>query len=123
MTMRIEYEVQGHDITSERMAALMWRHNYTVTSLAAAIGKGRVSISTKMNNHKRWYMDELVAIAEVLYTTVGYLLGETDDDRRPEHLRTKKKAPTAEAMEASVAVPPEGFEPPTYGTGNRRSIP
>ncbi len=23
----------------------------------------------------------------------------------------------------SYAVPPEGFEPPTYGTGNRRSIP
>ena len=24
---------------------------------------------------------------------------------------------------AFVAVPPEGFEPPTFGTGNQRSIP
>lgn len=63
------------------------------------------------------------AVAVVGDTTVGYLIGETDDARRPEHLRSMKKAPTADAMEASVAVPPEGIEPPTYGTGNRRSIP
>ncbi len=56
-------------------------------------------------------------------TLLRYEMGETDDDRRPEHLRSMKKAPTADAMEASVAVPPEGIEPPTYGTGNRRSIP
>lgn len=69
-------------------------------------------------------MDELVDTARVLDTTVHYLLGMTDEDRRPAHLHTNKTAPTAEAMGAVVrSVPPEGFEPPTYGTGNRRSIP
>jgi hypothetical protein len=27
-----------------------------------------------------------------------------------------RKAPTAETAEAQAAVPPEGFEPPTYGS-------
>ncbi len=81
----------------------------------------------------RWYNDELIAIAAVLNITGGYLLGETDDDRRPAHMRKYGEAPTASAMETSrvrsaagadwQSVPPEGFEPPTYGTGNRRSIP
>ena len=42
--------------------------------------------------------------------------------RRPEHLPKVKTAPALSA-EAVSQVPPEGFEPPTYGTGNRRSIP
>lgn len=98
----------SHDVTAERIAALMWRHNLTVTSLAAAIKKGRVSISTKMNGHARWYNDELVAIAMVLDTTVGYLLGETDDDRRPSHL-PKNEKPSAEAKGGDD----EGLEPAT----------
>lgn len=43
-------------------------------------------------------------------------------NRRPEHLRKTETAPALSA-EAVSQVPPEGFEPPTYGTGNRRSIP
>lgn len=111
------------DVTGERIAALMFRHRYTVTSLASAIGKGRAAISTKVHGHARWFLDELVAVAEALDTTVGYLLGETDDDSRPAHMNVQKMAPTADAMGAMSIVPSEGFEPPTYGTGNRRSIP
>lgn len=39
--------------------------------------------------------------------------------------RCSRKAETAPALSAEAVsqVPPEGFEPPTYGTGNRRSIP
>ena len=116
------------DITGERITALMFRHRYTVSSLAAAIGKGRAAISTKVHGHTRWYGDELVAIAAVLNTTVGYLLGETDDDRRPAHMSRYKDAPTASAVEASRdlvaanafhSVPPEGFEPPTFGSGEQ----
>ena len=68
----------------------MFRHRMTVTSLAAAIRKGRASISLKVNGNARWYLDELVLVAGALDTTVGYLLGETDDDRRPAHMQ---KAP------------------------------
>ena len=95
MSMQIQ-DSKSRDITAERIAALMWRHSSTVTSLAAAIGKGRVSISTKMNSHARWYNDELVDIARVLDTTVGYLLGETDDDRRPDHLPRYENSPATE---------------------------
>ena len=119
-----DHRSDATDVTGERIAALMFRHKLTVTTLATAIGKGRASISTKVNGHARWFLDELVDVAEVLDTSVGYLLGETDDDRRPAHLRHKEEAPTAEAMRTYVrSVPPEGFEPPTFGTGNQRSIP
>ncbi|WP_217136041.1 helix-turn-helix domain-containing protein [Leucobacter chinensis] len=83
-------------ITGERIAALMWRHRYTVKGLADAIGKGRSSVSVKLNGHARWYLDELVSVADALNTTVGYLLGETNDDARPDHLgRNHTKAPAS----------------------------
>lgn len=72
---------------NERIVGLMFRYNHTVSSLAASINKGRASISTKLHGHACWYLDELVLVAKALNTTVGYLLGETDDDRRPEHMR------------------------------------
>ena len=97
MTMQIDDDQSGFDevgdldvittLTAERIAALMWRHGLSVSSLARRIRKGRVTTSTKMNGHARWYADELVRIATVLDTTVGYLLGETDDDQRPAHLK------------------------------------
>ena len=35
----------------------------------------------------------------------------------------RQEVPTAKVVETSLrSVPPEGFEPPTFGTGNQRSI-
>src|SRR5690554_643769 len=100
------------DVTGERIAALMWRHKYTVKGLADAIGKGRASVSTKVNGHARWFLDELIAVAEVLDTTVGYLLGETDNDARPEHLRdSNAKAPGSEEPGANVMWARRGSNP------------
>jgi hypothetical protein len=88
------------DLTAERIAALMWRKRLTVSSLATAIGKGRASMSTKINGHARWYLDELIAVSTVLDTSVGYLLGETDDDTPPSRLRGHEKAPVADTTGA-----------------------
>ena len=82
-------------MTGERIALLLWRNNMAVASLAREIGKDRSLISLKMNNHRRWYLDELLDVAEVLDTTVGYLLGETNEDRRSSIVAQMQNTPTA----------------------------
>lgn len=84
-------------VTGERIAQLLWRNNLTIASLAREVGRDRSLFSLKMNGLRRWYLDELLEGAETLDTTVGYLLGETDDDKRPAHLRGHEEAPKADA--------------------------
>lgn len=38
----------------------------------------RSVLSAKLHGKRRWYVDEVVAIVDVLGTSVGYLLRETD---------------------------------------------
>ncbi|WP_414531139.1 helix-turn-helix domain-containing protein [Leucobacter chromiiresistens] len=93
---------------------LLWRAHMSVASLARQIGRDRSAFSLKLNGHRRWYLDELIEIAAELDTSVGFLLGETDDDRRPEHLQSTQKAPTASAVGAD-GVGRAGLEPATDG--------
>ncbi len=87
--------------TAERITQLLFRTRLrSVAALARATHIDRATLSVKMHGHRRWYLDELQAIARVLGTSVSYLIGETDDS----------------------GVPLTGVEPATYGTGNRCSI-
>ncbi|WP_445238432.1 helix-turn-helix domain-containing protein [Leucobacter sp. USCH14] len=98
----------------ERIAALLWRNSLTISSFAVRLGKDRAQVSRKMHGQARWYVDELADAAGILNTSVGFLMGETDDDRRPAHLESARKAPTASAVGAE-GVGRAGLEPATDG--------
>ncbi|MGF0118956.1 MULTISPECIES: helix-turn-helix domain-containing protein [unclassified Pseudoclavibacter] len=77
---------EDRDLTSERIVALLWRRKMRQSDLSDAIGVARPNISSKLRGNRRWYLFEIVGIAEALGTSVAYLIGETDDDKplRPE---------------------------------------
>lgn len=126
---KLEYTV--HELTSQRVNYLLFLNHLSQKTLALRIGVSPVQFNKKMNGVSRWAVEDIVAIADALGVSVPYLIGrEPIDSARPVTLRQDKEAPTASAVKASSVVssingtvPPEGFEPPTYGTGNRRSIP
>lgn len=109
------------DLTlNERLVALLFREHVTRAELAEQLRLTPAAITRRIQGEIDWRLSELNAVAERLSTTVGYLLGETDDDRRPAHLRVAETTPATDVTEAAVfgldSVPPEGFEPPTYGS-------
>lgn len=103
MSIAMPHERESN-VTPERIAALMWRKSLSISSLASKLGKDRAQVSRKMHGHARWYADELIDAAAVLGTTVGYLLGETDDDRRPSHMPGYEETPSASAEGDGIAV-------------------
>lgn len=64
---------------TDRIAALVWSKGLTRADLADALGVGGPSLSQKMHGKRRWYLEEVMALASALGTTVAYLTGETDD--------------------------------------------
>ena len=48
--------------------------------LSAAIGVAQPNLSAKLRAARRWYLFEIVGIAQALGTSVAYLIDETDDD-------------------------------------------
>ncbi|GEM_PF-2127769 len=71
------------NVTAERIVALLWRKKMSMTALGRRVGMSSPSISQKMKGDRRWFVEDLVAVAAELDTSVGYLLGETDDDAAP----------------------------------------
>uniref|UniRef100_UPI0035BE7F0B helix-turn-helix domain-containing protein n=1 Tax=Pseudoclavibacter sp. RFBI5 TaxID=2080578 RepID=UPI0035BE7F0B len=63
----------------------MWRKRMRQIDLSAAIGVAQPNLSAKLRGARRWYLFEIVGIAQALGTSVAYLIGETDDDA-PLHL-------------------------------------
>ena len=111
-------ENRVYSITSERIVTLCWRAGITPTALGRRIRRDSATMSLKMNGLRKWSLDDIVRIAEALDTTAGYLLGETDDSRRPTHM---KDGSTAHATEPSRVEPPTGIEPVTYSLRVNRS--
>lgn len=137
MSLTLPYEVPGQasaedQITNERLVGLMFRRKAKRGDLARLLSLANPAITRRMSGEIDWRVQELRTVARYLDTSVGYLLGETDDDGRPVRSLESRETSTASAVEASRdrvaanafhSVPPEGFEPPTFGTGNQRSIP
>lgn len=65
-------------VRGDRIVQLLFTQNMTQTQLAERVDMVRSVLSAKLHGKRRWYVDEVIAIADVLGTSVGYLLGETD---------------------------------------------
>lgn len=80
MSIANETQLDERDLTSERIVALLWRKRMRQIDLSAAIGVAQPNLSAKLRGARRWYLFEIVGIAQALGTSVAYLIGETDDD-------------------------------------------
>ena len=75
----------GHfdQAVGERVHLLMWRMGHTQAEIGKLVGIDQSLLSKKLRGNARWYGGELAAIAHVLHTTIGYLVGETATPRLP----------------------------------------
>lgn len=75
-------EANDNSLISDRIELLMVKARLRSRSeLARKTGINRATISLKLNNHRRWTIEDLRQLAPVLGTTVSHLLG---DDTRPD---------------------------------------
>ena len=82
----------------------------TKKGLAEELGLSVATASRKLNGHIEWTARELVQLAEVLNTTVAYLIGEVGDPARK-----MKNGLTRVESDRSELVAGAGFEPTTSG--------
>ena len=82
------------------------------SGIGRQIGMSQSKISRRTNGEIAFDTDDLGRIAQALDLTIVELI------QMP---TSNQKAPTPKG--GGQSVPPEGFEPPTSGTGNQRSIP
>lgn len=69
---------------SERIELLMVRARLrSLAELARQSGINRATISLKMNNHRRWTIEDLRQLAPALGTTVAQMLGEDPSAMEP----------------------------------------
>lgn len=55
----------------------------TIKDAATALTVDSTGLSKKLKGERGWALEEVVSLAEVLNTTVAYLVGETDEPNRP----------------------------------------
>lgn len=81
-------------VLPQRLVSLLTQSPLRTTAgLARAIGVDRASISQKIHGRRRWYLDEVIAIANALDTTVAYLLGESDSSATARSAFTTEEDP------------------------------
>lgn len=81
-------------VLSDRFTGLLSRSPLRTTAgLARATGIDRASISQKLHGRRRWYLDEVIAIALALDTTVAYLIGESESSATARSLFTTDEDP------------------------------
>lgn len=95
MPLSSRFDPRSEVTLNERLVALLFRRNVTQARLALLLDLASPAITRRMRGEIDWRLAELQIVAEHLGTTVGYLLGETDDDRRPEHLFRNDETPAA----------------------------
>ena len=62
-----------------RAHMLIWGAGRTQGEVAAAIGMSSGSLGLKLKGQRGWALAEIIAIAEELNTSVGYLVGEVPE--------------------------------------------
>lgn len=72
----------------ERAHMLIWRSGRTQGDIALEIGIEPTAFGKKLRGKNGWALQELIDLAAVLNTSVGYLVGETDGDDPDTNLRT-----------------------------------
>mgnify|MGYP001091422218 CR=1 FL=1 len=118
------------ETTSFRVGYLLLLNgNMSQKELAMALGVTPNKLNHKLVERSRWSVEDLLALSDFFGVSLDFLVGRTSIE---EAVPVNERTSTAEAVEVQSvhlsprpngSVPPEGFEPPTYGTGNRRSIP
>ena len=66
-------------VIAERLGRLMDEADElrSLAALSRHTGIDRASLSQKLHGRRRWYLDEVIAVARALGTSVAYLIGET----------------------------------------------
>ena len=77
-------------ISRRRIHELMFGRFSSISSLARHLQMHGSELSRKIYGHRRWYLNDVKAIADALDTSMAYLTGETDDSRP---VRRKALAP------------------------------
>ena len=104
------HEGSERDELNARIHLLLFRRKMTKKNFAIGLGLSVPTGSKKLNGHIDWSASELRRAAQVLDTSVAYLVGEVDDDAP---LRKMKNAPAHEGSGHSYSVAGAGLEPAT----------
>ena len=71
------------DVFQRRLKMLRAARTMTLQHLGEQIGMSRGSLSAVENGQRPISLDSLIAIADILETSIDYLVGRTDDPTRP----------------------------------------
>ena len=82
MSTAMALSVTYSEVRGDRVAALIWEQKLNLKVLADRCDMHNTTLSQKLHGRRRWYLTEVARMAEVLDTTVAYLIGE-DDDPKP----------------------------------------
>ena len=66
---------------SDRIVGLLWTREVSISEFARVLGMAQPTLSMKLHGKRRWYLEEVLEVADALGTTVAYLTGETEDPR------------------------------------------
>lgn len=105
-----------HEVAASVRAHLAVRR-MSDSALGRAIGMSQSKISRRTNGEIAFDTDDLGRIARALDVSIVELI------QMPTTSMPATQKVLTQTGEDQYAVPPEGFEPPTSGTGNQRSIP
>ena len=98
------------EIVGERVLLLRRRGKLSQPELAQQAGMSVTTLNRVENAHQSLYMEKIVALATALGTTADYLLGLSDNPRKPRALvGTHEDEPTGKIshQEAEVTLPPQ----------------
>lgn len=90
----------------ERVFMLMFRRRVTQVALARTLGLNQAGVARRLRGETGWKATDLTATAQLLNTTVAYLVGEVDDpvctprDLNPE---PTDSGPTDDELDAWLA--------------------
>ena len=86
MSQIVESKTPGIDHDAEvgrRVFHLMWDRKITQTAMAERLGLQQSALSKKLRGERRWFVSDLITVADVLDVTVGQLVGETQKAPTP----------------------------------------
>ncbi len=83
-----------------RVHMIMWDRRVTQTALGRLVGLDQSSLGKRLRGERGWSLDDLRAVAGALGTTIGYLVGESEepqpdgpDEGSESHLRESNPRP------------------------------